>query len=104
MVYKGRSKTYDFRKFKTIQTFGNSIRTNFINMYTANDKQSYLAKYIKSKTRPKHASNLKKVKEDELNSAKALLRGRKMVFKAFLSGIFSKLNFQGNIFCMYAEE
>ena len=36
MFYKGYNKTYDFRKFKTIRSFGNDIKTNFINMYTAN--------------------------------------------------------------------
>ena len=28
MVYKGTNKTYDFRNFKTIRTFGNEIRNN----------------------------------------------------------------------------
>ena len=32
----------------------------------------------------------KKVKEDVLNSARVLLKGREMVFKAFESGIFLK--------------
>ena len=55
MYYKGYSKTYDFRKFKTIRAFGNVIRNNSINVYTANNEQNHLAKYIKefkSKTRP----------------------------------------------------
>ena len=49
------NRTYDFRKFKTIRDFGNDIRTNFINMYTTNNEQSQLGKYIeefKSMTRP----------------------------------------------------
>ena len=53
-----------------------------------------MAKYIeefKSKTRPQNDSKIKNVKEDLLNSAVALLKGREMVFKAFESGIFSKL-------------
>ena len=35
-------------------------------------------------------SETKKVKEDILNSARALFKGREMVFKAFESGIFLK--------------
>ena len=41
MVYKGYNKTYDFRKFQTIHSFGNDMRINFINMYTANDERCY---------------------------------------------------------------
>ena len=40
MVYKAYNKTYDYEKFKTICTFGNDIRTHFINTYTANDEQN----------------------------------------------------------------
>ena len=63
-------------------------------MYVANDEQNKLAKYIKefkTKTKPQNNSNLEKVKEDVLNIAMAFLKGRKMVFKVFKSGIFSKL-------------
>ena len=63
-------------------------------MYTTNYEQNFLAKYIKefkSKTRLKHGSNLKKVKEDVLNTVMALLRRRGMLLKAFKSGIFSRL-------------
>ena len=41
------------------------------------------------RTKP-HNPELKKVKEDVLNSARTLLKGREMVFKAFQSGIFLK--------------
>ena len=88
MVYKGYNKTYDFRKFKRIRAFGDDIRTNFINMYTSNDEKNYLAKYIKEfkgKTRPAYNSNSRKVKEDVLNSAMALLKGREIVYEAFES-------------------
>ena len=63
-------------------------------MYTTNYEQNHLAKYIKefkSKTRPKHGSDLKKVKEDVLNTAMVFLKGRGMLLKAFKSGIFSRL-------------
>ena len=55
-----------------------------------NYEQDQLLRYInklKSKTKP-HNLESKKVKEDVLNSVRALLKGRKMVFKAFESGIF----------------
>ena len=44
---------------KTTRAFGGGIRTSFMNMYTANDIQNHLGKYIKefkSKTRPKKDS------------------------------------------------
>ena len=81
MVYKGYNKTYDFRRFKTIRVFGNEIRNNIINMYRVNDEKNHLAKYIKEfkiKTKPQNNSNLKKVKEDVINSAMALLKGREI--------------------------
>ena len=62
-------------------------------MSMANDEQNNLTKYIKefkTETKPKNNSNLKKVKEDVLNSTITRLKGRKMVFKAFESGIFLK--------------
>ena len=61
-------------------------------MSMANDEQNQLVKRInefKSKTRPQNSES-KKVKEDVLNSARTLLKGREMVFKAFENGIFLK--------------
>ena len=66
-------------------------------MYTANDEKNYLAKYIKefkTKTKPPYNS-FKKVKEEVINSAMVLLKGREMVFKTFESRIFSKLKESG---------
>ena len=63
MVYKGYNKTYDFRIFITIHVFGDEIRNNTTKMYTANDEQNHLAKYIKefkTKTKPQNNSYLKK--------------------------------------------
>ena len=40
MFYKGSSKTYDFRNFKTIRAFGNEIRNNVITLDTANIEQA----------------------------------------------------------------
>ena len=61
-------------------------------MSIANDEQNHLLKHVnefKSKTRPQNSES-KKIKEDVLDSARALLKGREMVFKAFASGIFLK--------------
>ena len=92
MVYKASNETYDFRKFLTMHVYGNEIRNNIIDMSMTNDEQDQLLRYInklKSKTKP-HNPESKKVKKDVLNSARALLKGREMVFKAFESGIFLK--------------
>ena len=92
MVYKAPNETYDFRKFKTIRVFGNEIRNYITDMSMANDEQNQLAKHInefKSKTKPCNPES-KKVKEDGVNIAMALLEGREMVFKAFESGMFLK--------------
>ena len=45
---------------------------------------------FETKTKPQN--NLKKVKVDVIKSAMTLLKGRKMLFKTFESGIFSKIN------------
>ena len=87
MVYKGYNKTSDFRKFETIRVFGNDIRNNFINMSMISDEKNYLAKHIrefKNKARERDP-NLKRVKEDVLNSPMALFKGREIVFKKFES-------------------
>ena len=92
MVYKGSNKAYDFRKFEALRVFGNEIRNNIINMSMANDEQDRLLRRInefKSKTRTQNSES-KKIKEDVLNSARALLKRTEMVFKAFESGIFLK--------------
>ena len=46
MVYKGTNKTYDFRNFKTIRTFGNEIRNNGISLDTTNIDQANLLGYV----------------------------------------------------------
>ena len=60
------NKTYDFRNFKTIRTFGNKIRNNVISMTTANTEQANLLSHIEDfikKTKPRDPI-LKKLKED----------------------------------------
>ena len=92
MVSEGINITYDFRKFKTIRAFGNEIRNNVIDMNTANEEQNELLEYIsrlRRRTKPNNPKS-KKLKKYVLDSAKALLEGREMVFKVFESGIFQK--------------
>ena len=57
-------------------------------MSMANDEQDQSLRYInklKGQTKP-HNPESKRVKEDVVNSARALLKGREMVFKALESG------------------
>ena len=93
MVYKSANKTYDFRNFKTIRTFGNKIRNNVISMTTANTEQANLLSHIEDfiKTTKPQDPILKKLEEDVLTSVLSLLKGREMVYNAFESGIFQKL-------------
>ena len=93
MVYKSANKTYDFRNFKTIRTFGNKIRNNVIRMTTANTEQANLLNHIEDfikKTKPRDPI-LKKLKEDVLTSVLSFLKGIELIYKAFESGIFQKL-------------
>ena len=89
MVYKGTNKTYDFRNFKTIRTFGNEIRNNVISLDTANMEQANLLSYISDfmKTKPRDLEK-RKLRADVLNRVTGLVNGREMVLTAFKSGIF----------------
>ena len=89
MVYKGTNKTYDFRNFKTICTFGNEIRNNVISLDTANMEQANLLSYISDflKTKPRDLEK-KKLRADVLNSVTGLVQEREAVLTAFKSGIF----------------
>ena len=90
MVYKGTNKTYDFRNFKTIRTFGNEIRNNVISLNTANIEQTNLLSYIydfTKKTKPQNPAQ-KKLRAEVLDSVTPLIEGREMVHTAFKSGIF----------------
>ena len=93
MVYKSANKTYDFRSFKTIRTFGNKIRNNVISMTTANTEQANLLNHIEDFIKKKKPRDpvLKKLKEDVLTSVLSLLKGRELIYKAFESGIFQRL-------------
>ena len=76
MVYKSANKTYDFRNFKTIHTFGNKIRYNVISMTSTNTEQANLLNHIEDfikKTKPQDPI-LKKLKEDVLTSVYHFLK------------------------------
>ena len=89
MVCKGTNKTYDFRNFKTIRSFGNEIRNNVISLDTANIEQANLLSYINDfmKTKPRDLEK-RKLRADVLNSVTGLVQGREAVLTAFKSGIF----------------
>ena len=90
MVYKGNNKTYDFRNFKTIRTFGNEIRNNVISLDTANIEQADLLSHVydfSKKTRPRNPAQ-RQLKADIIDSVNLLVQGREMVINAFKSRIF----------------
>ena len=90
LVYKGTNKTYDFRNFKTIRTFGNEIRNNVISLDTANIEQANLLSYVYDvlkKTKPRNPAQ-RQLKADIVDSVTSLVQGREMVINAFKSGIF----------------
>ena len=90
MVYKGTNKTYNFRNFKTIRTFGNEIRNSVISLDTTNIEQANLLSYVydfSKKTRPRNPAQ-RQLKADIVDSVTSLVQGREMLSNAFKSGIF----------------
>ena len=93
MVYEGTSRNYDFRGFKTIRTYGNDIRNNVTSLKAANLEQANLMAHINDfvkNTKPKDPKQ-KKLKSDVLDSVCALVKGTELMYNAFRSGIFHKL-------------
>ena len=93
MFYEGTSRNYDFRGFKTIRTYGNDIRNNVTSLKTENLEQANLMAHIYDfvkNTKPQDPKQ-KKLKSDVLDSMRALVKGRELVYNAFRSGIFHKL-------------
>ena len=93
MVYESTNRTYDFRGFKTIRAYGNDIRNNVISLKAANLEQANLMTHINDfvKTTKPQDPKQKKLKSDVLNSLRALIEGRALIYKAFRSGIFHRL-------------
>ena len=89
MVYEGTSRNYDFRGFKTIRAYGNDIRNSVTSLKAANLEQANLMAYIKNFV--KNTKPQEKLKSDVLNSVRALVKGRDLMYNAFRSGIFHRL-------------
>ena len=93
MVYESTSRTYDFRGFKTIRAYGSDIRNNVTSVKAANIEQANLMAHIHDfvkNTKPQDPKQ-KKLKSDVLDSVGALVKGRELMYNAFRSGIFHKL-------------
>ena len=93
MVYEGTSRNYDFRGFKTIRAYGNDIRNNVTSLKAANLEQANLMAYIQNfvkNTKPQDPEQ-KKLKSDVLDSVRALVKGRELMYNAFRSRIFHRL-------------
>ena len=93
MVYESTSRTYDFRGFKTIRAYGNDIRNNVIRLKVANLEQANLLAHVQNfvkNTKPQDREK-KKMKSDVLDSVRALVKGRELMYNAFRSGIFHRL-------------
>ena len=93
MFYEGTSKNYDFRGFKTIRAYGNDIGNNVTSLKAANLEQANLMAHIQNfvKNAKPHDPEQKKLKSDVLNSVRALFDGRELMYNAFRSGIFHRL-------------
>ena len=93
MVYKSTNRNYDFRGFKTIRTYGNDIRNNVISLEAANLEQANLLAHFYDfvKKQNHRILNRKKLKSDVSNSVSALVKGIEVMYKAFRSGIFHRL-------------
>ena len=93
MFYKSTNRNYDFRGFKTIRTYGNDIRNNVTSLKAANLEQANLMAHLydfTKNTKPQNPEQ-KNLKSDVLNSVSALAKGKEVMFNAFRSGIFHRL-------------
>ena len=76
-----------------IRTYGNDIRNNVTSLAAANLEQANLLAHVHNfvkKTKPEDPEQ-KKLKSDVLNSVSALVKGRELMYNAFRSGIFHRL-------------
>ena len=93
MVYKSTSRIYDFRGFKTIRTYGNDIRNNVTSLCAANLEQANLLAHFHDfmeKTKPQDPEQ-KKLRSDVIDSVGAPVKRRELMYNAFRSGIFHRL-------------
>ena len=93
MFYEGTSRNYDFRGFKAIRAYGNDIRNNVTSLKEANLEQANLMAHIQNfvkNTKPQDPKQ-KKLKSDVSDSVRVLVKGRELMYNAFRSGIFHRL-------------
>ena len=93
MAYKSTSRIYDFRGFKTIRTYGNDIRNNVTSLAAANLEQANLLAHFydfMKKTKPQDPKQ-KKMRVDVLDIVGALVKRREIMYNAFRSRIFHRL-------------
>ena len=93
MFYESTNRNYDFRGFKTRRTYGSDIRNNVTSLRAANLEQANLLAHVKNfvkNTKPQDPEQ-KKLKSDVLNSVRALVEGRELMYNAFRSGIYQWL-------------
>ena len=93
MFYEGTSRNYDFRGFKTIRSYGNDIRNIVTSLEAANLEQANLMAHIHNfvKNAKPQDPKQKKLKSDVLDSVRALVKGRELMYNAFRSEIFHRL-------------
>ena len=93
MFYEGTSRNYDFRGFKAIRTYVNDTRNNVTSLKAANLEQANLMAHIHDfvKNAKPQDPKQKKIKSDVLDSVRALVKGRELMYNAFRSGIFHRL-------------
>ena len=94
MVYKSTSRTYDFRGFKTIRTYGNDIRNNVTSLDAVNlERANLLAHFhdfVEKKQQNHKILNRKKLRSDVLDSVGVFVKGSELMYNAFRSGIFHR--------------
>ena len=93
MFYEGTSRNYGFRGCKTIRAYGNDIRNNVTSLKAANLEQANLMAHIHDfvkNTKPQDLKQ-KKLKSVVLNNVRALVDERELMYNAFRSGIFHRL-------------
>ena len=100
LFYESSKQIYDFRVFKTIRYFGDSIYNHKIKIHEANQQQAKLLEYILSfneKSRPRSYENKNK-KNDVFDSAGNLYDDRvwwMIVLRAFKSVLFPLKSIKG---------
>ena len=83
LFYESSNQIYDYRIFKTIKSFGDSIYNYKIEIHEANQEQADLLEYILS-----FNSKAKPMSDDNCDSAEKLYAGRELVVNVFEKELF----------------